>query len=181
MKINIGSGNTNIVNFIKIDYDRLTNPDYILDLEKDTLPFEDSTIETVLAHHIFEHLGDGYFHCLKELYRVCMNGALIDVRVPHHRHDSFLSDPTHRRPITLMGLKLFSKKYNLYCKESNYPSSQLGYFFNVDFEILDYRYIPDDRIKDKFQSFSVDQLDDYANEHNNIISEVHIKLIVIKE
>jgi len=61
MKINIGSGNTKIDGFVTIDYDSNSNPDYQLDLENDDLPFEDNTVETVVAHHILEHLGEGYF------------------------------------------------------------------------------------------------------------------------
>jgi SAM-dependent methyltransferase len=181
MKLNIGGGDVRLEGFVNLDYDELSKPDYVVDLEKDRFPFEDSTVETVVAHHVLEHFGEGYFHCLQEIYRVCKHGAIVDIRVPHHRHDSFASDPTHRRPITIVGLQLFSKKFNKHCREEGYASSRLGEFFNVDFEVLDYKYIPDDRCKVKFQAFTPEQLEDYANEHNNIISEVHVKLIVIKE
>jgi len=181
MKLNIGAGDSKIEGFANCDHDPHSNPDYLFDLERDTFPFEDNCVETVVAHHIFEHLGEGYFHCLQELYRVCKHGAIIDVRVPHHRHDAFAADPTHRRPITVLGLQMFSKKFNKYCKREVYPTSRLGEYFNVDFEILDYRYIPDEHCKIKFQSFSVQQLEEYANEHNNIISEIQVKLLVVKE
>jgi SAM-dependent methyltransferase len=181
MKINIGAGDVKLEGYVTLDYDSATNPDYVVDIEKDNLPFEDSTVETVVAHHILEHLGEGYFHCLQELYRVCKHGAIIDIRVPHHRHESFAADPTHRRPITVIGLQLFSKKFNQHCREEGYASSRLGQYFGVDFEILDHRYIPDDRARQKFQTFSPEQVEEYASEHNNIISEIHIKLLVVKE
>lgn len=181
MKLNIGAGDVKLAGFVNLDYDSISNPDYVVDIEKDRFPFDDNTVETVVAHHILEHLGEGYFHCLQEIYRVCKHGALIDVRVPHHRHDSFASDPTHRRPITIIGLQLFSKKFNKHCRESGYASSRLGDYFNVDFEVLDYSYTPDDHCRVKFEEFTPEQLEDYANEHNNIISEVHVKLIVVKE
>jgi len=181
MKINIGAGDVKLDGYVTCDYDKNSNPDFAFDLEKDQFPFEDNSVETVVAHHILEHLGEGYFHCLQELYRICRHGAIIDIRVPHHRHDSFSSDPTHRRPITIIGLQLFSKKFNKLCREQGYASSRLGEYFEVDFEILDYKYIPDDRCITKFGSFTPEQLEDYAHEHNNIISEVHVKLTVIKE
>lgn len=181
MKINIGAGDTKLEGYITLDYDALTKPDYQLDIEKDRFPFEDNTVETVVAHHILEHLGEGYFHCLQEIYRVCKHDAIVDIRVPHPRHDSFLADPTHRRPITVIGLQLFSKKFNKHCRDQGYASSRLGDYFGVDFEILDYRYIPDENAKVKFQTFDARQIEDYANEHNNIISEIHIKLLVNKE
>ena len=181
MKINIGAGDVKLEGYVTLDYDSATNPDHVVNVEVDRFPFEDDTVETVVAHHILEHLGDGYFHCLQELYRVCKHGAIIDIRVPHHRHESFAADPTHRRPITVMGLKLFSKKFNKYCREEGFASSRLGDYYGVDFEILDYQYVPDDKARQKFQTFSPEQVEEYANEHNNIISEIKVKLLVVKE
>ena len=181
MKINIGAGDIKLEGYVTLDYDTLSNPDYQLDIERDRFPFDDNTVETVVAHHILEHLGEGYFHCLQEIYRVCKHGAIIDIRVPHPRHDSFLADPTHRRPVTVVGLQLFSKKFNKHCREQGYASSRLGDYFGVDFEVLDYRYIPDDSARLKLQSLSQNEIENYANEHNNIVSEIHIKLLAIKE
>lgn len=180
MKINIGSGDVNYEDYITIDYDAKSNPDFVLNLEKDKLPFEDSTVEAVIAHHIFEHLGDGYFHCLQELYRVCKHGATIDIKVPHHRHESFAADPTHRRPITVMGLQLFSKKFNEYCREQKNPASRLGEYFNVDFEILNFTYVPDTQAIQFLMSMPQTEVQLYSEQHNNIISEIHIQLTVIK-
>jgi predicted SAM-dependent methyltransferase len=181
MKINIGAGDVKLEGYVTLDYDALSNPDYQLDIEKDKFPFEDNSVETVVAHHILEHLGEGYFHCLQEIYRVCKHGAIVDIRVPHPRHDSFLADPTHRRPITVVGLQLFSQKFNKHCREKGYASSRLGEYFEVDFEVLDYKYIPDENARLKLQNLSEYEIENYANEHNNIVSEIHIKLIVNKE
>ena len=181
MKINLGAGGTKLDCFVTLDYDPLENPDYIVDLEKDTLPFEDSTVEVVIAHHILEHLGPGYFHCLKEIYRVCKHGATIDIRVPHHRHDYFYDDPTHRRPITVGGLLLFSKKHNKLCREQGAASSRLGDYFKVDFEILDYNYMPSQQYRDQFVGEPRDVVEKYLREHNNIIEELWVNLVVIKD
>lgn len=181
MKINIGAGDTKEDGYITIDYDSHSNPDYNLNLETDRLPFEDNTVEVVKAHHILEHLGDGYFHCLQEIYRVCKHGAIIDIVVPHPRHDTFLADPTHRRPILPIGLQLFSKKFNKLCREKGYASSRLGDYFNVDFEILNYRYTIDDSLKQDFSGASEKQIEDISNRNNNIVIEIHIQLTVIKD
>ena len=180
MKISIGAGDTIETDYIRIDYDSSTNPDYILDLERDRLPFEDSTVEAVKAHHILEHLGEGFFHCIQELYRVCKHGARINIRVPHPRHDSFLADPTHRRPITVMTMKMFSKKFNEVCRQRDLATSRLGDYFNVDFEIIDYKYIPDRSMEATLQHLDSQQKSDYADQHFNIISEIEITLVVVK-
>lgn len=181
MKINIGSGYNTVEGFTNIDYDSNSNPDFILNIETDTLPFQDNSVEFVLAHHILEHLGDGYFHALQEIYRVCKHGAIIDIRVPHPRHDAYLADPTHRRPITPLGLQLFSKSFNEHCKKTNAASSQLGTFYNVDFDLLEWHYIPEEKYKQFFAGKSKEFIEEYIDERNNIISEYHIKLAAVKE
>lgn len=180
MKINLGAGNTRIPDFINIDYDANSNPDYALDIEKDRLPFDDNTVECVIAHHILEHLGEGYFHCLQELYRVCKDGAIIDIRVPHPRHDCYLADPTHRRPITPLGLQLFSKKFNEHCRSTGAASSQLGEYFGVDFDIVDWSYIPEEHYREKLADKPKEYVEEYINERANVVSEIHIKLMVVK-
>lgn len=181
MKINIGAGDTKYEDYIRLDYDKQSNPDYVIDLEKDTFPFEDGSVESVIAHHVLEHLGEGFFHCLQEIYRVCKHGAIVDIKVPHPRHESFIADPTHRRPITVMGLQLFSKKFNKLSREQGYTSSRLGDYFNVDFEILNFKYIPDETAARRYAHLSVDEIQEYADQYNNIIYEIHIQLIVIKD
>jgi ubiquinone/menaquinone biosynthesis C-methylase UbiE len=181
MKINIGAGYNKIEGFASIDYDKDSNPDYQLDIETDDLPFEDNTVETVVAHHILEHLGEGYFHALQEIYRVCKHGAIIDIRVPHPRHDVFLADPTHKRPITPLGLQLFSKKFNEHCKRNHLAASTLGEYFGVDFDILEWQYVPEEKYKQFFAGKTKEFIEEYISERNNIIAEYQIKLVVNKE
>jgi hypothetical protein len=117
---------------------------------------------------------------LQELYRVCKHGAIVDIRVPHPRHDFFLNDPTHRRPITPDGLSLFSRKYNDACIEQNAAASRLGYYFGVDFEVVDVNEIPDPMYLKAFEGMQADQARRYIHEHNNIVMEYHIRMVVIK-
>lgn len=181
MKINIGAGDTRYEGFVNVDYDARCKPEYVVNLEQEPLPFEDNTVEQVIAHHVLEHMGDGYFHILQELYRVCKHGAIIDIRVPHCRHDYFLNDPTHRRPITPEGLQLFSRKYNDECVKQGAAASRLGYFYGVDFEVADVRNIPDDRYRAAFEGKPKEEVEQYISERNNIIQEVQIQLVVVKE
>jgi len=180
MKLNIGAGDTRYNGFLNCDYDSNCNPDYVFNLENDTWPFEDNTVEEVIAHHVLEHLGEGYFRVIQELYRVCKHNAMIDIRVPHHRHDYFINDPTHRRPITPDGLWLFSKKYNDTCKEQGAAASRLGYYYNVNFEVLDVIETPSKQYIQLFEGKPKTEVELYMQEHNNIIEEVNIKLVVIK-
>lgn len=181
MNINLGAGYKRYPGFVNVDADPNCNPDYLVDLEKDRLPFDDNTVEKVIAHHILEHIGDGYFHLLKELYRVCKHGAIIDIRVPHPNHEVFLNDPTHKRPITVDGLRLFSKKHNRMEIERGGASSTLGIMNDVDFDIISYEFIHDpfyDEIKPKLSQLELERL---FREALNTTIEIHIKLMVVKD
>jgi SAM-dependent methyltransferase len=180
MKISLGAGDYRVDGFINCDFDPKTNPDYIFDLEKDQFPFNDNSVDVVLASHVLEHLGEGYFHCLQEIYRVCKHGAIVHVHVPHHRSDDFYSDPTHKRPITVDGLKIFGRKYNRMSREQDVHASRLGEYYNVDFEVVDWNYRPVEQYKNYFDNMPKEEAERYINEHANIVDEVYIKLVVIK-
>lgn len=180
MKVNLGSGYTKFEDYINIDGDPLTNPDYVVNLEKDALPLEDDTVTDIRAHHIFEHIGEGYYNLMKEIYRVCKDGAIIDIAVPHHRSDVWYGDPSHVRFITVDNLKQFSKSYNNWHIETYNSSSGFGLRLDVDFEIVDVNYELYDTWKTKFQSMSQEECNFAVNTYNNVIGYVFIKLEVIK-
>jgi len=180
MKINIGAGSTNYDGYVNCDYSDQYKPDYVFDLEKDIWPFEDNSVTHVIAYHVLEHLGEGYFHALKELYRVCAPGASIDIRVPHYNHHNFYHDATHRRPITPIGLNMFSKKYNHDCFLAKDASSRLGEYLDVDLELVSYSYIVDDYYKSLLLGKPNEIIEHYSYEKNNVIAEIWIRMMVIK-
>ena len=180
MRLHLGSGYGKFPGFVNVDFDPETKPDYCVDLEKAPWPFEDNSVDQAIAHHIMEHLGEGYFTFLQELYRVCMNGALIDVRVPHPRHDHFLNDPTHRRPITIDGLRMFDKKYNDSCREQGLRTSLLGYHYKVNFEVINSRYIPNSYFQEELKGKTEAEIDKMSAMYNNIFLEIHLTLRVHK-
>ena len=115
MKLNLGCGNKIIDGYINVDKFDTYNVDIKHDLEKFPYPFENDTVEEIILSHVLEHIGqspDIFIKILKELYRICKNQALIEISVPHPRHDNFISNPTHVRPITIFGLSLFDRDLN---------------------------------------------------------------------
>ena len=92
-KLNLGCGfNKKPIEegWVNIDKDASVNPDIVRDLEKG-LPFDDNSIDEIYAHHVLEHTEDFIF-VLSEIYRVCKNGAEIEIEVPLGITD----DPTHK-------------------------------------------------------------------------------------
>jgi len=181
MKINIGSGYKRYNGFLNLDSDPLTKPDYVVDLERDVLPFEDSTISEVKASHILEHIGEGFFHLMKELYRVCKNNAIIDIEIPHHKSDLWFSDTSHVRQLSASALQQFSKKANLEHIEKHNSSSGFGLKLDVDFETISINYELYGNWQKRFKTMSQEECADAVNNYNNVILYVFIKLKVVKE
>ncbi len=179
-KLNIGGGLKRPEGFTTIDMDPLCNADVTCDISKDVLPFEDNSVEYVIAHHIFEHIGEGFFHLLKELYRVCEDGAIIDIEVPHHRHDEFYGDPTHCRPFTVETFRLFSKKYNHWHIEHFGSSTGFGLKLDVDFEIVEYEQTFDPFFIPQLEKMEEMEREAFARLNWNVIKYLKLKWQVIK-
>lgn len=180
MKLNLGSGFKRFEGFLNVDYDSSTQPDIIANLESFPLPFEDNSVDAIIAHHILEHIGEGFFDFMKELYRICKDGAIIDIEVPHHRHENFFGDPTHRRFITLEIIKKFSKKYNEWHIDYHNSSGGFGNFLNVDFEIVEYDYEVDPMYSSLVEQGKFIEIDEMAKRFNNVYRNFIVKLAVIK-
>lgn len=71
MKLNLGCGTSRFPGFINIDINKDLEPDFIVDLGKDNLPFESSTIDEIWCCHTLEHIVKKYHENLfLEIHRV---------------------------------------------------------------------------------------------------------------
>ena len=181
IKLNIGGGYKRYDGFLNVDRDINCKPDVLLDLEKDKFPFEDSTVSEIKAYHILEHIGEGYIPLLQELYRICEHGAIIDIKVPHHFHDNFYSDPTHKRPITVEGFRLFNQTANRLEIARQGTSSTLGIMYGINFEVVHYDFIYDSFYHDIIKNSNREQLERLMREATNVAVETQIKVMVIKD
>lgn len=181
MKLNIGSGYKRYPGFLNVDHDPLVNPDFLTDLENLKLDIPDSSVEYVMAHHVLEHIGPGFFDLIKELYRVCKDGAIIDIKVPHHRSEVFYMDPSHVRPITIETMKLFSKKYNQWHIDNYGSSSGFGLKLNVDFELVDYKFNAYPKWEKRFETMTNEEIEEVVMDYNNVFHETLIIMKVVKD
>ncbi len=167
-----------------INVDKAFSPavDMYHDLENIPWPWLDSSIKQVMLVHVLEHLGQQtkvYLNIIKELYRVCKPGAEILIVVPHPRHDDFLGDPTHVRPITPDSLKLFSKEANKHWIANHNSNTPLAMQLGVDFRVKSSKGIVDPRWQKMFEAGKMPE--DLHLNYNNVIKQYEILLEVVKD
>ncbi len=107
INVDLGSGDKGFsayslsIGIISYPYDL---PDF--DLEKDTLPHKDESVDFITLNAVIEHIKDPG-NILKESFRVLKHGGLIFIRTPNWKMDykNFFDDPTHVRPYSPQTLK----------------------------------------------------------------------------
>ena len=96
MKLNLGCGNKIMEGYVNVDKFNLYDIDIKHDLERFPYPFETESVEEIILSHVLEHIGQDpnvFIEILKEFYRICKNQALINIAVPHPRHEALYQIP----------------------------------------------------------------------------------------
>jgi SAM-dependent methyltransferase len=185
LKLNLGCGYRKMDGYLNVDRSGDSQPDLVLDLEKLPWPFPDNSVTHISMSHVLEHIGqeaDKFLQLIQEMYRVCAPQAELTVAVPHPRHDNFLSDPTHVRPILPTTLQLFDQAMNREAIATGNGASPLGLQLGVDFEIRSVQFILDPRWAGRFEAgeLTSEQVFEYAQSQNNVIAELTLVLMAHK-
>jgi ubiquinone/menaquinone biosynthesis C-methylase UbiE len=186
MKLNLGCGSKILENYTNLDKFDYYNPNVVHDLEVTPYPFEDNSVDEILMSHVLEHIGqdpDIFNNIIKELYRICKNKSIIEIIVPHPRHDDFLSDPTHVRPITIDLLKLYDKELNKKWENEGHYNTPLGLIHGVNFKILKADLKLDEKYKKLIVEKKISQADifEITKKYNNVVKEMKILWSVVKD
>lgn len=99
-----------------VNVDLAEPADQIADLNF-TWPWDDSSVNRILAHDILEHLYGSYYSkawVMHEVWRVLEPGGIIDLVVPTTDGRGAFQDPTHRTFWTPNDLRYFVGGYPEY-------------------------------------------------------------------
>lgn len=181
--LNLGCGTKRLDGYINVD--KFGDPDLLFDLETFPYPWETNSVAEIELHHVLEHLGqrtETYLKIIQELYRICQPGAKIHITVPHHRSDRFFHDPTHVRPITPVGLSMFSKQNNLEWQAKGKAFTLVALYLDIDFELTDVVYTPSEVWFERYPGSKSDQnlLLKESEIYCNLIKDVEMTLVVVK-
>jgi SAM-dependent methyltransferase len=94
--LNLGCGRVPIRGAVNVDVVANVDADVIHDLNVRPWPFENDRFRALHANDVIEHLHDT-IATMAEIHRVCRNGAIVHLTVPHFSSVGAFVDPTHRR------------------------------------------------------------------------------------
>lgn len=185
LQLNLGCGTHKIPGFINVDKFAACAPDLVCDLEAFPWPWESNSVAKVIMAHVLEHIcpsAEAFLSLMQELYRVCRANAEILIMAPHPRHDDFLNDPTHVRPVTVAMFELFSRRYNLEFEQRKLANSPLALYTGTDFDIVDSVTVLDPAWEQKLVNgeINAEQVHVAIKERYNVAREVRLKLRVLK-
>ena len=98
--VNLGSGDNILPDFVNVDcrhkftFDENGIAECINANLTEPWPWEDSTVDFILAKDIIEHLPDKIF-TMNEIYRVLKPGGVVRIEVPTTDGRGSFQDPTH--------------------------------------------------------------------------------------
>lgn len=183
MKLNLGCGFRRLEGFMNVDRFPDCRPDVIHDLESVPWPWDADTVDEVVMSHVLEHLGadrDVFFGVLRELYRVCRHDARLTVTVPYPRHDDFLIDPTHVRPIMPEFFQMLSKANCREWQVRGAADTPLALHIGVDFEIERTQLVLDPYWRGQRGRISKEDLVFAIKHYANVVKEATVVLRAVK-
>ncbi len=83
IKLDVGCGRNKKNTFTGVDLFPEPGVDFVVDLNKEKLPFKDSSVSEIHCSHFLEHINDVEL-VLKEFTRVLKVGKKITIIVPHY-------------------------------------------------------------------------------------------------
>ena len=93
-KLNFGCGRIIREGFVNVDFQKGKGIDKSFDFLKYPYPIKDNTFDNVLIDNVLEHLDDPT-RVMREIWRICKDGAMVEIIVPYYNSYYAYADPTH--------------------------------------------------------------------------------------
>jgi predicted SAM-dependent methyltransferase len=144
MKLNLGCGRKKLDGFNGVDISAKVEADIVHDLRQYPWPFEDESVDEILASHFIEHLnGIERMSFFNECWRIMKTGATMKCITPGAFTNRYYQDPTHAFPPVVAEFYLYLNKkqredalldhYPITCNFSFEARNELYPNSNIDF------------------------------------------------
>lgn len=133
IKLDVGCGKNCKQGFIGVDAIKLDGVSIICNIDKEKLPFEDSSVSEIYTHMLLEHCVN-IVDIMNEFHRVLKNNGKITIIVPYGTTHQFVQDPTHKTPFNEDTFRKYFINKNYVSAFSDYRIK--GFFKEVDIHIF---------------------------------------------
>jgi len=113
MILNLGAGNQLVApkaGQTVVNHDLIKHRpeiDVTHDLNDLPWPWEDNSVDHVVARAVFEHLRINLFESVGECWRILRPEGILSLKLPHWQHDNAYLDPTHYWRFSLRTCDMF--------------------------------------------------------------------------
>jgi SAM-dependent methyltransferase len=85
--LDLGCGSNKVPGTVGLDVRQVPGVDHVVDIMKSRWPIDDNSVDGIVSTHMLEHVDHGLpiHHFLREVGRVCKEGATIEIWTPHVR------------------------------------------------------------------------------------------------
>jgi len=104
--LNLGCGNKTIAWATNHDLMERDGVDVVWDLNVLPWPWEDNSVDFVIARSVFEHLEHNLLVSMNETWRILAPGGIVEIKLPYWNAEVSYDDPTHRY---VYGLGIFDE------------------------------------------------------------------------
>jgi SAM-dependent methyltransferase len=129
MKIDLGCGPLPREGYLGLDLRALPGVDIACDIRR--LPLESECCEAVRASNVLEHIEE-LVRTMEEIYRVCRDGAVVEIIVPYQYSNWATSDPTHVRQFN-------EDSFFYFCPTAWGPTAR-SYGYRTNFHLVEISY-----------------------------------------
>lgn len=166
MKLHLGCGNTRLDGWVNVDITAGDAVDVVCDLDVDTLPFDDDSVDESFGSHVLEHLRNP-LHFMGELWRVTKPGGTAKFLLPYGSSDDAWEDPTHVRPYFIQS--------SIYFGQPAYWRADYGYVADWDTALITLA-LPESRYK----SASAEQAMEHIMSFRNVVLQMTYDFVAVK-
>lgn len=98
-RLNLGCGRKLMAEAVNLDRNPGVGADVVHDLEWRPWPLPADHFAEVFAYDVIEHCAD-LLAVMEEIHRICRDGAVVRITVPHFSCANAYIDPTHRQRLS---------------------------------------------------------------------------------
>jgi len=109
-KLVLGCGRKKKPDAVNVDLVSSTEPDICHNLNRMPWPLPSDWFEECDLYDVIEHLED-VVAAMEEIHRVCRNGAVVRITVPHFSCANAFTDPTHRHYFSRFSFSYFTGEH----------------------------------------------------------------------